>query len=164
MKSDKPTGGCWFPQFGSYLQLSMDSLQQLWCPWSWQTKVGHFLASYTVESLIYDILLHIYWSSLVYMKDKLMQDYLFKPLYKVTKKCNKKEKSLKMKRDVGMASQKIHKQGKVKVNIHSPVPTSYCIVKRCRNGWRLYNSRYRQYCSVKVGHDGLLLIKTTGVN
>ena len=42
------------------------------------------------------------------------------------KKCrNKKEKSLKMKRDVGMACQKVYKQGRIKVivNIQSPIPT-----------------------------------------
>ena len=39
----------------------------------------------------------------------------------------KKEKSLKMKRDVGMACQKVHKQGRIKVmvNIQSPIPTSF---------------------------------------
>ena len=35
------------------------------------------------------------------------------------KKCrNKKEKSLKMKRDVGMACQKVHKQGRIKVMVN----------------------------------------------
>jgi len=33
-------------------------------------------------------------------------------------KSHKKEKSLKMKRDVGMASQKVHKQGRIKVMVN----------------------------------------------
>ena len=38
----------------------------------------------------------------------------------------KKEKSLKMKRDVGMACQKVREQGRIKVmvNIQSLIPTS----------------------------------------
>ena len=98
-----------------------DSLQQPWCPWSWQTKVGHFLASHTVESLTYDILLHIYWSSLVYMKGKLIQDY-FKSLHKVTHEA-KIEKTC---RDGVPKNTQTREDLKVKVNMQS-LPHPYIL-------------------------------------
>ena len=46
------------------------------------------------------------------------------------------EKSLKMKGDVGMACQKVHKQGKIKVmvSIQSPIPTSLLLCEKML-GW-----------------------------
>ena len=42
------------------------------------------------------------------------------------------EKSLKMKGDVGMACQKVHKQGKINVmvSIQSPIPTSLLLCEK----------------------------------
>ena len=50
-----------------------------------------------------------------------------------------KKKSLKMKGDVGMACQKVHKQGRIKVmvSIQSPVPTSLLLCEKMQGWMRL---------------------------